>query len=163
MRVALAIPQIVPDQQSANLAAMQRMIQTAAEQSVELIVFSEAALTGLTNTGDPEHDLALGQLVPGPATNRIGQLAWTKHMWVGFGLFERDHDELYDSAVLVDPEGNIRLTYRRIDPHWHHWHSRPCSNMIYQPGTEFRALNCRWAKVHFCCAAIYSMMRVSLR
>ena len=60
-----------------------------------------------------------------------------QQIWIGTGLFERAGDTLYDAAVLIAPTGRVALRYRRIDSHWHHWHSRPCSLPIYAQGQRF--------------------------
>jgi nucleoside-diphosphate-sugar epimerase len=47
------------------------------------------------------------------------------------GLFEREGERLYDTALLFALDGSIRLHYRRMDPHGHHWHSRPGHALPY--------------------------------
>ena len=69
MRVALAVPRVLADWR-ANLPTMQQMITTAAHAGAQLVVFSEAAVTGFVNTGDPVADLALGQTIPWPSDHR---------------------------------------------------------------------------------------------
>jgi len=135
MRVALAVPRVLADWRI-NLATMQQMIVAAAHAGAQLIVFSEAAVTGFVNTGDPAADLALGQPIPGPATTALSQAAREQQIWVAVGLFERDGAQLHDTALLFASDGSIRLHYRRIDPHWHHGHSRPDSTLPYAQGTQ---------------------------
>jgi N-carbamoylputrescine amidase len=114
---------------------MADMSRDAAAAQARLILFSEAAITGFINTGEPAFDRTLGQPIPGPATVALAQIAIQYHMWIGFGLFETTHNLLYDAAVLLAPDGTIALHYRRIDPHWHHWWSRPASFVLYAQGT----------------------------
>jgi predicted amidohydrolase len=139
MRVALAVPRVVADCRI-NLATMQQMIAAAAHAGAQLIVFSEAAVTGFVNIGDPASDLALGQSIPGPATIALSQAAREQQIWVAFGLFERDGAQLHDTALLLASDGSIRLHYRRIDPHWHHWHSRVGSTLPYTQGTQLECI-----------------------
>jgi predicted amidohydrolase len=37
-------------------------------------------------------------------------------MWIGVGMFERDDERLYDSYLMISPQGTIATRYRRIDP-----------------------------------------------
>jgi beta-ureidopropionase len=73
-----------------------------------MVVFCEAAVTGFAARNDPAADLALGEPVPGPATGALGQVARRLGLWVAFGLFERAGGALYDSAVLLDRQGELR-------------------------------------------------------
>ena len=140
MRVALAVPRVLADWHI-NLATMQKMIAAAAHAGAQLIIFSEAAVTGFVNIGDPAYDLALGQPIPGPATIALSQAAREQQIWVAFGLFEHNGADLYDTALLLASDGSIRLHYRRIDPHWHHWHSRVGSMLPYAQGTQLAQIS----------------------
>ena len=106
----------VGDDRAYNQNALVRAAGQAADAGAELVLFSETALTGLVNTGDPAHDLPLGEPIPGPATETLGRIAGARGIWIGVGLFEREGDTLYDSAVLFDAEGAIAMKYRRISP-----------------------------------------------
>jgi predicted amidohydrolase len=53
--------------------------------------------------------------IPGPRTDRLCRLARNLGIWVCAGLTEKAGDRVYNSAVLIDGEGTIRLTYRKIN------------------------------------------------
>lgn len=130
MRAALVIHQVVPGIE-ANLAAMEASIGEAADAGAGLVLFPEAALTGLINNDDPAHDLPLGQPIPGPATERVGAAARQHSLWIATGLLERDGDTLFDSAVLLGADGEMKLHYRRIQPQWHGHSADP---RVYRQG-----------------------------
>lgn len=67
MKVALIINRVTYDIET-NLSTIKRMSNEATDAGVDLILFPEAALTGLINNDDPSHDLPLGQIIPGPIT-----------------------------------------------------------------------------------------------
>ena len=90
-------------------------------------------MTGLINNDDPSHDLPLGQTIPGPATDILGDLCSKGDVWLAIGLLERDENRLYDSAVLIDPNGKIQLKYRRISPGWH---GKKVNPLVYCQGKE---------------------------
>mgnify|MGYP001394989757 FL=1 len=132
MKAALLVPRITADR-TANLDRVEQMTVDAATSGAELVLLPEAVLTGLINNDDRAHDLPLGQSVPGPATERLGAVACLNGLWIGFGLIERDGDCLYDSAVLIAPDGSVALRYRRNQPHWHGVAADPA---IYRHGTS---------------------------
>jgi predicted amidohydrolase len=132
MRAALGVFRAGPDRRI-NLARMTGLCERAAGHGADLVMFCEASVTGFAGVGDPAHDLALGEPVPGPATAALASVARRLDLWVGFGLFERADGVLYDSAVLLDRRGQLRQTYRRIDPHWHRADANP---HVYRQGTR---------------------------
>jgi len=121
-------------------------IGTAASEGAELVLFPEAALTGLISSDDPAHDLPLGRSIPGPETEALAQAACRHSVYVGTGLLERDSDSLYDSAILLGPSGELSLAYRRIQPQWH---GRGADPEIYRQGDECRVIPTPFGKMGF--------------
>jgi len=80
----------------------------------ELLLSAEGPLLG-SNHGDPD-DLA--QPIPGPLTERIGALARDTGLWLLPGtVYERGSDgRVYNTAVIVSPEGEVVARYRKIFP-----------------------------------------------
>ena len=132
MKTALVVNRVLPNI-DANLTAILNMANEAADADADLVLFPEAALTGLINKDEPSHDLLLGQAIPGPVTDVLAELACKRRIWLAIGLLEREGDRLYDSAVLFTPDGEIGLKYRRIQPQWH---SRRADPSVYCQGTE---------------------------
>ncbi len=145
MRVALAVNPISPDVR-ANRRAILALAEEAAEAEADLLLFPEAALTGLRNDDDPAHDLPLGQPIPGPLTGELAALAREREMWIGLGLLERDGKKLYDTAVLLSAAGEIALKYRRIHPGWHGPHASPA---VYGHGDTVPVTATPWGSVAF--------------
>jgi N-carbamoylputrescine amidase len=132
MKIALAVPRVKADLDS-NLATVEMMAVQAARKGAGIVLFPEAVLTGLINNDDPAHDLPLGQVIPGPATNRLGDLCSRQGIWLAFGMLERDGSRLYDSAVLLKADGDIGLIYRRNQPNWH---GKKVDSDVYCQGTD---------------------------
>lgn len=131
-RVALGVHRVQPDR-AATLTAVVALAREAASRGADLVLFAETALTGFVATGDPAHDLSLGEPVPGPATAVLAEVASACRLWIGLGLYEQEGDHLYDAAVLLSPLGGIALHYRRIDPHWHWSNNDPA---VYRQGDD---------------------------
>jgi len=132
MKAALAVNRVTLDI-DVNLKTIMHMTNEAADDEADLVVFAEAALTGLINDDDPPHDLPLGQPIPGPVTDMLLELARERRVWLAIGILEREGRSLYDSAVLLTPGGEIGLKYRRIQPQWHGPSADPS---VYRQGTE---------------------------
>ncbi len=145
MRVALAVNPVSPDMR-ANRQAILALAEKATAAKADLLLFPEAALTGLCNDDDPAHDLPLGQPVPGPLTEELAAIAREGKMWLGFGLLERDGKKLYDTAVLLSATGEIALKYRRIHPGWH---GPRASRAVYGHGDTIPVAETPWGRVAF--------------
>ena len=98
-----------PGNADGNLA---RIAAALAEQpSPDLLVAPELALTG--PVADRAAAERLAEPVPGPATDRLRALAAAHGAHLVVGLVERDGDRLFNSAVLVGPEG-VAGVYRKV-------------------------------------------------
>ena len=92
---------------------------------VRLLLYPELHLTGLAAfgtlpTGDPK--LRLDEPIPGPLTDRLCELARTLDVWLVPGsLYERGDDgKIYNTAIAINPAGEIVAKYRKIFP-WRPW------------------------------------------
>ncbi len=106
-RSRVAVAQFTPGSNvEANLARIEELaVEARMRDGAELVVFPERAITGL--------DEPAAQSVPGPATDRLVALAARHGIYIVAGLAEQDGDTLYNSAILVGPEGLIG-THRKI-------------------------------------------------
>lgn len=118
MKAALAVNLVTPNA-AANLSVILDRIADATGQGADLVLFPEAALTGLINADNPKQDLLLGQEIPGEVTRQLSVQCQDYHIWLAIGLLEREVNSLYDSAVLIGSDGDIKLKHRRISKGWH--------------------------------------------
>ncbi len=100
-----------PGRPDANLERMGRDV--AAQSGVDLFVFPELAVTG--PVADLETAARFATPIPGPTTERLGEIAANAGAYLVAGLVERDSvkGRLYNSAVLVGPEGVVG-SYRKL-------------------------------------------------
>lgn len=117
MKVAL-ISNLVTDDFQANQRRILEFASEAVELGARMIVFPEAAATGLVNTGEPEHDLQIAEAIPGPRNEQWREFAKEHETYFAAGLLEKEDGRMYDSGVLFDPQGELILHYRRIHPGW---------------------------------------------
>ncbi|MCK6579072.1 MAG: carbon-nitrogen hydrolase family protein [Anaerolineae bacterium] len=114
--VTVAVVQLKPrlGEIEDNLVKMSEMITTiASQQRVDLIVFPELITSGY-ELGVRFTEMA--QRVPGPAVNLISQRANEYGVYVAFGMVvkERVESVLYNSAILLGPEGDLVEVYNKV-------------------------------------------------
>lgn len=112
--------------------SVQRVLAAMAEaaaQGVELIVFPETFLPYYPYFAFVEPAVLMGRshlalydrsvTVPGPVTEAIAAAARQHRMHVLLGINERDGGSLYNTQLLFDSSGEIRLKRRKITPTYH--------------------------------------------
>jgi len=96
-----------------NLVKMSDFVsKIASQQKVDLILFPELATSGY-ELGVKFTDVA--QIVPGPTVNLLAQRAQEFGVYIGFGMVSKEKVEsiIYDTAVLVGPDGELIGEYQK--------------------------------------------------
>jgi predicted amidohydrolase len=117
-----------------NLVRMSEMISTiASQQRVDLIVFPELITSGY-ELGVRFTEMA--QRVPGPTVNLIAQRANEYGVYVAFGMVvkERVESVLYNSAILIGPEGDLVEVYNKV-------HLRGEERMAFREGFKMPVID----------------------
>jgi predicted amidohydrolase len=114
--ITVAIVQMKPKlgEPEENLVKMTEMIsKIASQQKVDLIVFPELITSGY-ELGVRFTELA--QRVPGPTINLLAPRANEYGVYIVFGMVTKERVEsvLYNSAVIVGPEGELLEVYNKI-------------------------------------------------
>jgi aliphatic nitrilase len=129
--IRAAAAQIAPDLASRDqtITKVLNAISEAADRSVELLVFPETfvpwypyfsfvlppVLTGKEHLRLYEEAV----VVPGPATDAVAAAARRHAMVIVLGVNERDHGTLYNSQLVFDADGVLKLKRRKITPTFH--------------------------------------------
>jgi len=129
--ITVAIVQLRPKLGEAeeNLVKMSEMVsKIASQQKVDLIVFPELVTSG-NELGVRFTELA--QRVPGPTVNLMAQRANEYGVYIAFGMVTKEKVEsvLYNSAVLVGPDGELLDMYNKI-------HLRGEERMAFREGYQ---------------------------
>ena len=113
-----------PDPNLAKMSDFVRKITSA--QKVDLIVFPELATTGY-ECGVKFTQLT--QRVPGPNANMLAQRAQETGTHIAFGMPSKERVEsiYFNSSVLVGPEGDVMMNYRKL-------HLRGEQQIQFRPG-----------------------------
>lgn len=106
MQIAAAQIDISIGDKSANLKKCKHFLRLAARQGVELLVFPECALTGYVFNSFDEA-FPVSETVPGESTPVLEKTCREYKITTVVGLLERDGGKLYNTAVLITPEGLV--------------------------------------------------------
>src|ERR1700733_12741412 len=115
-KVTIATINLKPSNTGTVAESVRQFVEAAerlAPVNTDLIVLPE----GISVVGIDPGGLTCGQVaepVPGPTTEQLGKLARAKHCYVAAGLYERERDAKYNTAVLIDREGKLVGRYRKM-------------------------------------------------
>ena len=113
MRLCLLPLRIRYRDPSGNLRHLQHRLREVVEYKPDLVCLPECTLTGYLYE---ERDLKrFAEPIPGPTTERMGELARRYKIFLCFGLPKAAGSQYYNSAVLLDREGEILLHHRQIE------------------------------------------------
>jgi predicted amidohydrolase len=95
-----------------NLAHAEALIAQAADQGAEVILLPEAMNLGWTHAS-ARHE---ADAVPHGQTCTLLRTAAQRHgRYICSGLIERDGQSVFNSAVLIDPQGEVVLLHRKLN------------------------------------------------
>ena len=87
---------------------------------VNMVIFHELAVPGLVQlvpTERPDTWKQSAQSIPGPLTDTLCALARKTKKWLVPGsLYEREGEKIYNTAIVISPEGEIVTKYRKMFP-----------------------------------------------
>lgn len=106
---------IIPGDTKGNVVKMEAFVEntSAAFPWVDMICFGEFCVTGFNPATWKEQ----AEPIPGATTDRLCEIAKANKKWLLPGsMFECDGDKVYNSAVVISPEGKIAAKYRKMFP-----------------------------------------------
>jgi len=111
-KVRLATVQYVPTGKSPqqNCEEYAPFIAEAMKQKADLIVLGETVPYVRTKLKPVE----CAESIPGPTTEYFGAIAKQNEIHIAFSLYEREGHLVYNTAVLISPEGNLLGKYRKV-------------------------------------------------
>ncbi len=142
--IALAVVQFQPsDSKEENLRRIEGYLRQAGERSADLVLFPELATAFYPQadlTGALNYYRANAEPIPGPTTQLMARLAAEYGMYISWGMAELSGEKLYNSQVLVGPEGVVGV-YRKI-------HLVPgLEEAIFTPGERLEVYDTALGKV----------------
>lgn len=121
----------VPWDPAATQTKMEERVSqvVAAFPWVDLILFPELAPSAVAPfAGGAGHDYQerVAETIPGPTTRRFAALAARYRRWLVPGsLYEREGNRIYNTAVVLSPDGDVVARYRKLFPWRPYEHTVP--------------------------------------
>ncbi len=118
VKIAAVAVDTKPQELIKNLEKIAHWTAKAAEEGAQLVLFQELSLTGfLPNHPEANHDkwlreaLQIGRqsalVLPGPVTEELTAIAKQHNIWLSVGLLEDAGNLMYNTQILVGPEGLV--------------------------------------------------------
>ena len=85
-------------------------IEKSVPAGVDVILLPE----GITIVGTTKTFAEVAETVPGPTTQRLAEAARKRKAYVVAGIYEREGATLYNTAVMLDRDGNLAGKYRKV-------------------------------------------------
>lgn len=112
VKVAMIQMKVVGGQLHENLTRAESLVKEAATQGADVAVLPECMDLGWTH---PSSLVKATAIPDGEVFSRLSKLARRFNVFICSGLTERDGDKVYNSAVLIDNQGNLLLKHRKIN------------------------------------------------
>lgn len=112
-KVTIATINLMPEKTGSAEESVRQFLEAAtrlAPAKADVILLPE----GITVVGTGKSYAEVAEPIPGPTTARLGELARAKHSYVIAGLYERERGAVYNTAVLIDRQGNLVGRYRKV-------------------------------------------------
>lgn len=149
LKVGLGQMAVVGGDWAGNMARAEAMIAEASRQACTVVVLPECLDAGWTHPSSRK----LAMPVPGRASERLCDSAAAHGIHVVAGLTERAGEGIYNTAVMIDPAGDIRLRHRKI-------HILDIARDLYSPGDNLGVAEMPWGRTGLLiCADAFPEMR----
>jgi formamidase len=125
----------VPDDADATLAQLEQRVRAVRGlwDGAQLVLAPELHLMALPGLLDESGGTMQERAVelPGPLTERLGALARETGLWLVPGsVWERTPEGIYNTAVVLSPEGELVTSYRKCFPWQPYETSRPGRGVV---------------------------------
>lgn len=110
MRISLAQTHIEWEDKNANLNKAKVLIENAAKNGSNLILFPEMSFTGFSMNTDltsEDSEFTIG---------KISEIAKSKKICIGFGWVKKLENKNHNCYTIVDENGKVLNTYAKIHP-----------------------------------------------
>jgi len=131
-----------------NLKRALELVREAADRGAQIVCLPELYRSRYFPQRDRDDQnasmaLDLAESIPGPSTEAFSALARELQIVIIVPIFEKDVSGYYNSAAVIDADGTLLPTYRKVHiPHDPLFYERS----YFEPGEEIRVYNTRYAR-----------------
>lgn len=100
----------------ANFQKLDKYARLAVEKGAQLVVTPEGFMDGYISNDadlDPKKYRAIGEAIDGPMMRRVGNLSRELKIYLLVGFSERRGEQMYNTAALFNPEGELIHRYSK--------------------------------------------------
>jgi predicted amidohydrolase len=110
--VRVAAVNLRPRETGSAAESVRRFLETieSGVKGADVILLPE----GITVVGTGKNYAEIAETVPGPTTARLGEMARRKNAYIIAGIYEREGQAIYNTAVLIDRKGDVLGKYRKV-------------------------------------------------
>ncbi len=111
--VRVATVKLTPRGTGSREASVQRFLDVVdhrVSEDVDVILLSE----GITVVGTGKSYAEVAEAIPGPTSRALGEMARKKKSYIAAGIYERDGIDIFNTAILLDREGEVVGKYRKV-------------------------------------------------
>lgn len=94
-----------------NLHHANKLVSQAASMGAEICILPECMDLGWATPEAP----VLAQPIPGSISDALCDIACNHRVWLLSGITEREGSRVYNAAILISPDGEIRAKHRKIN------------------------------------------------
>ena len=155
-RIRIASASVVTDkwEKETNWSRVEKMVTRAAiEGGANVVITPEGALDGyvineVNSKSEEDNNIVnrffnLGEPIDGPYIQKASALADELNIYFVFGFLEQEGKNLYNSAIIIDPDGDIIGRYRKT----HFAQGYTINPESYKAGDEFPVFQTSFGKV----------------
>ena len=111
--VSVAVVNLKPRATRSSTESVRRFLEVvdrSVSKKADVIVLPE----GITVVGTGKTFPEIAETIPGPTTERLGEMARKKNSYLVAGMYEREGAAIYNTAVLLDRTGVVAGKYRKV-------------------------------------------------
>jgi predicted amidohydrolase len=130
-KLAVAQMTVEAGKPDANLDRAEARIAEAASNGARMVVLPEVMDLGWT---DPSARSLAYEIPNGKTCRRLRDAAMKNKVYVCAGIVEKDQDKTYNAAVIIDPQGEVILTHRKLN-------ELDIAHDLYESGDRLNVVN----------------------
>lgn len=129
-KLALAQMTVEAGKLDANLDRAAARISEAAANGASMVLLPEVMDLGWT---DPSAKTLAYEIPEGKTCRRLRDAAMQNNVYVCAGIVEKDNDRTYNAAIIIDPQGEVILTHRKLN-------ELDIAHDLYEPGDRLNVV-----------------------